>query len=115
MTPLFTSPYAPDFIQHGWDDADVLLVGMQTFPLPVNGTLPLYVISNDTTIVDDACNPLPDSTPDLSAFVVLVRRGTCTFVSIWRCVGCGILRRIIRSPSWRISPHLAPPLRSYMS
>ncbi|KAJ7268651.1 hypothetical protein B0H12DRAFT_1229565 [Mycena haematopus] len=42
---------------------------------------PLYVTSNDTTVVDDACNPLPASTPDLSGFVVLVRRGTCTFVT----------------------------------
>ncbi|KAJ7497644.1 subtilisin-like protease [Mycena latifolia] len=52
-----------------------------TFPLPVNGTIPLYATSNDTTVVDDACNPLPDSTPDLSKFVVLIRRGTCTFVT----------------------------------
>ncbi|KAI0709562.1 pyrolysin [Cerioporus squamosus] len=49
-------------------------------PLPVNGTLPLFATSNDTTVVDDACDPLPDETPDLSGFVVLVRRGTCTFV-----------------------------------
>ncbi|CDO69143.1 hypothetical protein BN946_scf185042.g45 [Trametes cinnabarina] len=51
-----------------------------TFPLPVNGTLPIFTTSNDTTIVDDACNPLPDDTPDLSSFVVIVKRGTCTFV-----------------------------------
>ncbi|KAJ7187915.1 subtilisin-like protease [Mycena filopes] len=56
------------------------IVYYDTFPLPVNGTLPLYATSNDTTVVDDACDPLPDSTPDLSGFVVLVRRGTCTFV-----------------------------------
>jgi hypothetical protein len=52
----------------------------ETFPLPINGTLPVFVTSNDTTVVDDACNPLPDDTPDLSKFIVLVRRGTCTFV-----------------------------------
>ncbi|KAJ3554568.1 hypothetical protein NM688_g3038 [Phlebia brevispora] len=51
-----------------------------TFPLPVNGTLPIFATSTDTTIVDDACDPLPDDTPDLSGFVVIVRRGTCTFV-----------------------------------
>ncbi|KAJ7115609.1 subtilisin-like protease [Mycena crocata] len=50
-----------------------------TFPLPINGSLPLYATSNDSTIVDDACSPLPESTPDLSEFVVLVRRGTCAF------------------------------------
>lgn len=52
-----------------------------TFPLPVNGSLPIFATSNDTTVVDDACNPLPASTPDLSKFLVIIRRGTCTFVS----------------------------------
>ncbi|KAI0645827.1 subtilisin-like protease [Trametes meyenii] len=51
-----------------------------TFPLPINGTLPIFATSNDTTVVDDACDPLPDDTPDLSPFVVIIRRGTCTFV-----------------------------------
>ncbi|KAJ7282918.1 subtilisin-like protease [Mycena rebaudengoi] len=50
-----------------------------TFPLPITETLPLYATSNDSTIVDDACNPLPESTPDLSDKIVLVRRGTCAF------------------------------------
>ncbi|KAJ7072023.1 peptidase S8/S53 domain-containing protein [Mycena amicta] len=57
------------------------IVYYATFPIPVEGTLPLYATSNDTTVVDDACNPLPANTPDLSGFVVLVRRGTCTFVT----------------------------------
>ena len=51
-----------------------------TFPLPVNATLPIFATSTDTSVVDDACDPLPDSTPDLSQFVVIIRRGTCTFV-----------------------------------
>ncbi|PPR04383.1 hypothetical protein CVT26_004221 [Gymnopilus dilepis] len=51
-----------------------------TFPLPITQTLPIFATSNDTTIVDDACDPLPDDTPDLSKFLVVVRRGTCTFV-----------------------------------
>ncbi|CAK5265382.1 unnamed protein product [Mycena citricolor] len=58
------------------------IVYFDSLPLPVTGTRPLYVISNDTTVVDDACNPLPASTPDLSKFVVLVRRGTCNFVRL---------------------------------
>lgn len=57
------------------------IVYVDILPLPVNGTLPLYVISNDTTVADDACNPLPDPTPDLSPFVVLVRRGGCPIVT----------------------------------
>ena len=52
-----------------------------TFPFPVLDTLPIFVTSNDTTVEDDACSPLPDSTPDLSGFLVIIRRGTCSFVS----------------------------------
>ncbi|KAF8149470.1 pyrolysin [Crassisporium funariophilum] len=52
-----------------------------TFPLPVPGNLPIFATNTDITVVDDACNPLPDSTPDLSKFLVVVRRGTCTFVT----------------------------------
>jgi hypothetical protein len=50
-------------------------------PLPFNGALQIYATSKDTTIIDDACNALPNSTPNLSSFVVIIRRGTCTFVS----------------------------------
>ncbi|TFK18825.1 subtilisin-like protein [Coprinopsis marcescibilis] len=35
-------------------------------PLPIAGEWPIYVTSNDTTIIDDACDPLPEDTPDLS-------------------------------------------------
>ncbi|KAF9526557.1 pyrolysin [Crepidotus variabilis] len=51
-----------------------------TFALPVEGSFPIYATSNDTTVVDDACAPLPDSTPDLSKYVTIIRRGSCTFV-----------------------------------
>jgi len=51
-----------------------------TFPLPFKGAFPIFATSNDTKVVNDACNPLPTTTPDLSPFVVIVRRGSCTFV-----------------------------------
>ncbi|KAJ7693337.1 pyrolysin [Mycena rosella] len=57
------------------------IVYYSTFPFALNGSTPLYATSNDTTVVDDACSPLPASTPDLSKFVVLVRRGTCAFTA----------------------------------
>jgi subtilisin family serine protease len=42
-------------------------------------SMPLYAISNNTSVEDDACSPLPEgSTPDLSGYVVLVRQGTCS-------------------------------------
>ncbi|KUI56255.1 Minor extracellular protease vpr [Cytospora mali] len=44
-----------------------------------NVTLPLWAVSFNTTDPENACAALPDDTPDLSAFIVLVRRGTCTF------------------------------------
>ncbi|KAF7317797.1 Minor extracellular protease vpr [Mycena kentingensis (nom. inval.)] len=50
-------------------------------PPPVDVPTALYATSNTTDVVDDACNPLPDSTPDLSDKVVLMRRGTCNFVT----------------------------------
>ncbi|KAJ7026846.1 subtilisin-like protease [Mycena alexandri] len=53
------------------------IVYFSSLPLPVNGSLPLYATSKNTTVADDACNPLAASTPDLSTFVVLVRRATC--------------------------------------
>ncbi|KAL2177437.1 peptidase S8/S53 domain-containing protein [Thermothelomyces heterothallicus CBS 202.75] len=45
-----------------------------------NVNLPLWAVSFDTTDPANGCNPYPDSTPDLSGYIVLIRRGTCTFV-----------------------------------
>lgn len=45
-----------------------------------NVSLPLYATSNDSTTAVDACDALPADTPDLSGYIVLIRRGTCTFV-----------------------------------
>jgi subtilisin family serine protease len=47
------------------------------YPAFANVSLPLYATSNDTAIDDDACNPLPDDTPDLSNYIVLIREATC--------------------------------------
>lgn len=46
------------------------------FPL----VLDLYVLTLNTTVEDDACAPLPPSTPNLANRLVLVRRGKCPFV-----------------------------------
>ncbi|KAG6314255.1 hypothetical protein E4U44_002015 [Claviceps purpurea] len=40
--------------------------------------LPVWASSLDPTIKNDACDPLPVNTPDLSKFIVLIRHGTCT-------------------------------------
>ncbi|KAJ7693309.1 subtilisin-like protease [Mycena rosella] len=48
-------------------------------PLNAIGALPIYVTSTNISQTDDACSPLPDSTPDLSPYLVVVHRGTCLF------------------------------------
>lgn len=45
-----------------------------------NITRPLWSVNYDTADPANACEALPDDTPDLSEYIVLVRRGTCTFV-----------------------------------
>ncbi|RXW19777.1 hypothetical protein EST38_g6064, partial [Candolleomyces aberdarensis] len=56
------------------------IIYYSTYPLNITGDLPIYVTSNDTTNTVDACEPLPDDTPDLSEYLVIIRRGTCPFV-----------------------------------
>lgn len=46
---------------------------------PQGGSFPIYILSGDKTNPTDGCSPLPENTPDLSGYIVLVRRGTCTF------------------------------------
>ncbi|KAI0016310.1 peptidase S8/S53 domain-containing protein [Xylariomycetidae sp. FL0641] len=45
-----------------------------------NISLAVWAPSLDTTDPAMACEPLPADTPDLSSSVVLIRRGSCTFV-----------------------------------
>ncbi|ODA80923.1 hypothetical protein RJ55_03883 [Drechmeria coniospora] len=42
-----------------------------------NETLEVYATSTNITVEDDACDPLPNSTPDLSNKIVLIRYGHC--------------------------------------
>ncbi|CAN9281963.1 unnamed protein product [Alternaria alternata] len=54
-----------------------------TYGSPVNWgniSLPLWNINDDPTDPANGCDPYPAGTPDLSGYVVLIRRGTCTFV-----------------------------------
>ncbi|KAG6149185.1 hypothetical protein E4U37_006981 [Claviceps purpurea] len=41
--------------------------------------LPAWASSLDSTVKNDACDTFPANTPDLSKFIVLIRRGTCNF------------------------------------
>ncbi|KAI1075345.1 subtilisin-like protein [Whalleya microplaca] len=45
-----------------------------------NVSLPLWAPSFNITDPATGCDSFPDDTPDLSEYIVLIRRGTCTFV-----------------------------------
>ncbi|KAI0841493.1 subtilisin-like protein [Hypoxylon sp. FL0890] len=45
-----------------------------------NVSLPLWTPSFDITDAAQACEAFAEDTPDLSGYIVLIRRGTCTFV-----------------------------------
>ncbi|KAH9992374.1 subtilisin-like protein [Xylariaceae sp. FL0662B] len=45
-----------------------------------NVSLPLWAPSFDITDPATGCESFPSDTPDLSGYIVLIRRGTCTFV-----------------------------------
>lgn len=91
------------------------------FNLPNNYLL--YFTSTEITVKDDACSPLPASTPDLSNRVVVVQRGTCNFVVKQQNVAAagGCVRSLsswpaplipVRSSSQQDPPHLQQPGRT---
>jgi subtilisin family serine protease len=41
--------------------------------------VPLWALTLNSTVLADGCSAYPASTPDLSQYVVLIRRGQCTF------------------------------------
>ncbi|KAF4975033.1 hypothetical protein FZEAL_8132 [Fusarium zealandicum] len=41
--------------------------------------LPLWALNYNTKVGDDACKEFPKNTPDLSKYIVLIRRGSCSF------------------------------------
>lgn len=45
-----------------------------------NVTLPLWNVNNNVNDTANGCDAYPDDTPDLSQYIVLIRRGSCTFV-----------------------------------
>ncbi|CAE6445476.1 unnamed protein product [Rhizoctonia solani] len=49
--------------------------------LNIPGGLQLYATSPDVKTTADACEPLPVNTPDLSNRLVIIRRGTCPFLT----------------------------------
>lgn len=58
-------------------------------------TLPLWSVNFNTADPANACTPLPADTPDLSEYIVLVRRGSCTFVQKLQNVAAKGARHVI--------------------
>ncbi|PLW41620.1 hypothetical protein PCANC_06991 [Puccinia coronata f. sp. avenae] len=55
------------------------LVIYRTSTFNLSGEHPIYITANSTDVTTDACDELPKNTPNLTDYVVLVRRGTCVF------------------------------------
>ncbi|KAG8985409.1 hypothetical protein FRB90_004733, partial [Tulasnella sp. 427] len=86
-------------------------------PLAIPGSLPIYAISTDMTVSNDACSALPASTPDLSNYVVLIRRGGCSFVTKAANVKAkgakyALIYNNIDAPTYTNTPGLAAALIS---
>ncbi|KAJ4290416.1 hypothetical protein N0V90_010632 [Kalmusia sp. IMI 367209] len=45
-----------------------------------NVSLPLWAVNYNVNDTANGCDAYPDDTPDLSGYIVLIRRGSCTFV-----------------------------------
>jgi len=56
---------------------ELVLYRPSTFNL--SGEYPIYITANSTDDPEDACDDLPKHTPNLTNYIVLVRRGTCLF------------------------------------
>ncbi|CAE6487820.1 unnamed protein product [Rhizoctonia solani] len=50
-------------------------------PVEIPAGLPIYATSSDSSVPNDACEPLSGNTPDLSNKLVLIRRGSCPFIT----------------------------------
>ncbi|KAG8963823.1 hypothetical protein FRC00_004915 [Tulasnella sp. 408] len=59
------------------DHSPIAYYSLEAVDIP--GSWPIYATSVDTKVDADACSSLPDSTPDLSKYVVLIRGGGCNF------------------------------------
>ena len=80
----YDSTIMPDLLYMGnytVDDGDDQVFGWDNTTVDAwDGVqLPLYVLSHTTTTTNDGCDAFPSDTPDLSGFIVLIRRGTCNF------------------------------------
>jgi hypothetical protein len=78
-SPIFA--VATSYAVNGVEEADFPYLSATAAGDFGTTNLPLYAITLDTTITSNACSALDPSTPGLSSYVVLVRRGSCTFSS----------------------------------
>ncbi|OAA53497.1 serin endopeptidase [Niveomyces insectorum RCEF 264] len=77
---LVAPPFEATFHLNGTANTTKLAYypGLDAFPATVQGW-PIVPLTLNTSVVDDACAPLPSTTQNLSSVVALVRRGGCNF------------------------------------
>ncbi|KAF5007239.1 hypothetical protein FDECE_6433 [Fusarium decemcellulare] len=67
--------------------------------------LPLWALNYDIKVENDACEPFPKDTPDLSKYIVLIRRGTCSFdVKATNAAQAGARYIMVYSDGTRLMP-----------
>ncbi len=78
---LVAPPFLATFNLSGATNATRLAYypGFDVFPASVKGW-PIVPLTLNTSVIDDACSPLPSTTPNLTNVIPLVRRGGCDFV-----------------------------------
>jgi Subtilase family/Fn3-like domain len=70
-------------------------------PFPQISGLKVFVTATSPAdLADDACNPLPPGTPDLSQYLVLTRRGTCLLSDKLTNLENAGAKFILYRPSW---------------
>ncbi len=72
---MIAIPIVASFTENGKTDRHELAYrpGTVIFPFSVKD-VPVYALSRNTSVLDDACLPLPEDTPDLSSSIVLIRQ-----------------------------------------
>jgi len=72
-TAVLAIPMTAHFVSE--EETRPIKIGYRPGPLvmPTNVSGPVYPLSLNASVLDDACSPLPDDTPDLSDKLVLVR------------------------------------------
>ncbi|KAK0523902.1 hypothetical protein OC842_005999 [Tilletia horrida] len=74
---VLLSGFTADVASSGGDTKSLVYQTGNAFAFNGTTKFPVYAVSKTLNIEDDACDELPDDTPDLSGHVALIGRGGC--------------------------------------